>query len=362
MVYFALYGPVTFTCLFLLSFFVVVKMTGVMSRDNKLLMYTEYGLMMLASVSVAWDIAQRPISTAGDTATYWQYYEGLLAHIPSPVGTFEPGFTLLARILSAVDLPVTALFFLAPVMLILAYHQLAVSIFGRFSAITVVSVICLIAFPFFLSLSANVIRQGIATALILWAVSSIVAHQQKRSYVIAILSVLCHRSSVIILPFIVFGQRIAKLSLTTIVIAWFGVTLASYAGVFQKLSQYLFGLLASRGLSVDYSAVSVIDYVTGFRWDFWVFSSVSIVFLVLYELLGGKRDSDSIIFKIGCYFSIIHIALFSVAYNDRFGIYAWILYPLESLFLMRMCTNRVLGYLADYENSDGPRGEKWKPL
>lgn len=344
--YFSLYGNWTFACAFVLAMFAALKSAFNTADRKDFFIVAEFVCVLAMACAAGWEISQRSLDTIGDTETYTIYYNGLLLGIPSPLGTFEPAFTLLARILAAGKSPIAWLFFVAPLLLIFAYHHLSTILFGRRNSLALWSVLLLISFPFFLSLTANVIRQGIAMAFILWTISSIIEGRRKMSFAWALGSVVFHRSSLLILPFVALGQRIADVSFRIILTVWGGVTLASYFQIFQKLSGLLFGFLASHGLSVDYSSVSAAQYLTGFRLDFWVFSSLPLVFLAILILWRDDNRGAQILFKVACYFSILHIALFSIAYNDRFGIYAWILYPIQGIYLLNAGVDKTQSVLS----------------
>ncbi|MNV78104.1 hypothetical protein D3C71_1715750 [compost metagenome] len=130
----------------------------------------------------------------------------------------------------------------------------------------------------------------------------------------------------------------------SVVIFWLLVSMASYFKVFSLLVSMLFELLSGYGLSINYTDVDNIDYLTGFRWDFWAFSSFSIVLLIVLKLLERGRTNETYIFYICAFLSCLHIAMFDVAYNDRFGIYAWIFYPLEIGYIIRLaCASLAAG-------------------
>lgn len=218
-------------------------------------------------------------------------------------------------------------------MLIIAYYQLSVLLFGRHGSHALWSLIAIIIFPFFLSLTANVIRQGIATAFIIFAIKFIIEQERKLTLSATLFSILFHRSSLLIIPFVLVGQSIAKVPVKFIVTVWVGVSIASWLEVFQKVFKWFFKVLSSYGFALDYGS-SAIEYTIGFRYDFWIFSSLSVFFLCIHKHLEDTSKAGKIFFRIPCYFSIIHIALFSIAYNDRFGIYAWILYPIQVIYII----------------------------
>ncbi|MBS3186415.1 EpsG family protein [Pseudomonas sp. PCH44] len=253
----------------------------------------------------------------------------------NPFSTFEPGFIWLTMALAWVGLDARALFFLVPVVVGGAYHRLASSVFGSRSSMTVFVFALILIYPFFLSLTANVIRQGLGMALVFYAAAKMVEGRSRKAQVWALAALLFHRSTVILLPWLLFRRSCQRIPLWLIILIWLGVSLCSYFSMFKLLAMLVFDQLAALGLSVNYGDASHIDYVTGFRWSFWLFSSLSIILLFLLRLVGFSKEPAAVVFKLSCYFGIVHILTFDLAYNDRFGLYAWMLYPIQLLYLCR---------------------------
>lgn len=335
MKYITLYDDFFYVLLVSLFVFACIKYLVRKAPSLNLLLFFELILVSLAMISAAWGISGRPSDIEGDTAVYLDFFETMKAGGDNPFSTFEPGFVLLTRLVAMSGLDSRVLFFLVPVLLGLSYHRLASSIFGARSALTVLAFAGLLVYPFFFSLTANVIRQGVAMALVFYTMLKLLDGHPGRARLAAVSGLFFHRSSIILLPWAFLRKTCERIPLWLIILIWMVVSAASYLSVFKTLTILVFEQLSMIGLSVNYSDTENIDYETGFRWSFWLFSSFSIVLLCALRALGYYWDRVGLIFKMSCYFGIVHIITFDLAYNDRFGLYVWMLYPIQLLYLSR---------------------------
>ncbi|MCY1398310.1 EpsG family protein [compost metagenome] len=344
MTYISLYDDLIYLVSLALIMFSVAKhflrtasfMPGLVVLENTLVA----GVALLA----AWYIGFRPEDTPGDTEIYLNVYKTLVGGGETLSVPFETGFITLIQLLGVGGADHYYFFMVIPFLLLVSYHKLAASIFGSRSSLPLLCVAIIVYYPFFLSLTANVIRQGLAVSFILLALSLVLTEHKKIAGVISISAVLFHRSAVIALPFFMLVSRIVRFSFSQLVAIWLFVSVASYFKVFAAVVSLVFSLLASQGISFDYSSVDSVEYQSGFRFDFWLFSSLSIALFFVLHVLGRKADRVAPVFYISCYFAIVHIAMFDIAFNDRFGVYAWVLFPLQILYLIRC----VLGQGMDF--------------
>jgi len=335
MLYLALYDNFFFVVLVLLLVFASIKYKLRGLHDFRLVVYFEMLAIFFVTALASWFISVRPPEVEGDTSVYLDFFQTIIDGTGEPFAIFEPGFAIITLFLSSVGLDLRVLFFFVPMVLSLSYHRLAIQVLGARSSLTILVFVCILIYPFFLSLTANVIRQGLAMAFVLFAISSLLRGGKWQPRMVAITSFLFHKSTVILLPWVFFRRLCANVPVSLIVMVWFCASIASYLGVFKVLAIGLFDQLASLGLSINYGDTSSIDYVTGFRLSFWLFSSCSILFLVMLRVLGFKNDKMVVLFKMSAYFGIVHIFTFDMAYNDRFGLYVWMLYPLQIPYLVR---------------------------
>ncbi|MFJ4443759.1 EpsG family protein [Pseudomonas sp. NPDC089422] len=341
MIYLALYSDYFFMMLMSLLVFACAKFMLRKTHSFSVVLLVEFALVAAVVLVAAWGISERPGNIEGDTAVYLNFFDTIRAGGDNPFATFEPGFIWLTSAFAWLGLDARALFFLVPVVVAAGYHHLASRVFGPRSSMTVLVFALILVYPFFLSLTANVIRQGLGMALVFYAVAKLVEERPLRAQLGGVTALLFHRSTVILLPWLFFRRTCQRIPLWLILLIWVGVSLSSYFSMFKILATLVFDRLAAFGLSVNYSDTSYIDYMTGFRWSFWLFSSISIALLCLLRLLGFYYERAAVVFKLSCYFGIVHILTFDLAYNDRFGLYAWMLYPIQVLYLSRCMLIRL---------------------
>ncbi|MFK0312811.1 EpsG family protein [Pseudomonas sp. NPDC090233] len=341
MIYLTLYSDYFYMLLTSLLVFACVKFMLRRAHPFGMVLLVERVFVAAVVFVAAWCISDRPGRIEGDTAVYLSFFDTINAGQENPFPTFEPGFIWLTTALARTGFDAQALFFIVPVLVAGAYHHLATRVFGRRSALTVLVFAALLVYPFFLSLTANVIRQGLAMALVFYTMAKLMEGRHVRAKTSAVAALFFHRSTVILLPWVFFKRAGQRLSLWVILAIWGLASLASYLSMFKLLATMVFDQLAALGLSVNYGDTTHLDYLTGFRWSFWLFSSVSIVLLCLLRIVGFHHGRAALLFKMSCYFGIVHILTFDLAYNDRFGLYAWMLYPIQLLYLSRCILIRL---------------------
>lgn len=346
MIYFTFINAVIFGLVALLVILVALKCILRPHSGSAIFKGAELILVSILIFTISWQVSGRSPDYIGDTYLYIDFYDTISTGNDNPYSTFEPGFLWLAYFTNCFGFGVEALFFVVPLLLAWAYYILAKTMFEKDSIYPVVVLLFLLFYPFYYSLSANVIRQGIGTSIMMLSLTFLNNGGLKLAKIFAILTALFHRSSIIYLPIVFFNRIANRLRVRTIIIIWAFVSILSYVGLFRSGTALIFSYLSSIGLSVDYGNPEYIEYQVGFRLSFWLFSSMSVVLLVAHNFLEGSRPRFEILFKTGCYFSIIHITAFDMAYNDRFGLYAWILYPLQFLYLFQRAMLQLIGMLS----------------
>ena len=301
--------------------------------------------VFFAIAVVSYDVSNRPVDMEGDTAVYISFFKDLNAGLENPFQTFEPGFIAVVRLFGYLSLDYQSFFYLITFFFLWSYYFLIKAIFGAQSRWPLFVFGAVLLYPFFFSLTANVIRQGFAMCFINLSIYCSAKGYRNRGVIYTLLAALFHKSSIVYFPVMLLRRLILKVGVSGLVVLWLSVSLASYLKFFVLLVSILLNFAFSYGLAVNYSDLGDIDYITGFRLDFWIFSSLSIVLLVVLKLLGGELDKrETYIFYVCALLSCLHIAMFDVAYNDRFGIFSWIYYPIELAYVIRaICNNFANG-------------------
>lgn len=189
-------------------------------------------------------------------------------------------------------------------------------------------VFCLAAFSFF-TYGTNGIRSGIATSLVLLAISFIQGNVFEKiiCFIIAFIAVNFHRSTalpvlcMLIAAFIKPGKLVFYFWLLSIVLSLVaGGPIASFfasLGFDDRLDQYINAEIVEGRFSR-----------TGFRWDFLLYSSMPI--LLGYYLLFKKKVTDKYYdLLLGTYIlsNAFWIMVIRAEYSNRFAYLSWFLYP-----------------------------------
>jgi hypothetical protein len=335
-----LYGVALYVVSIFLFLFAAVRPLVRDRRTVDVNRAVEIFVVFLAIAIVSYDISNRPFNMEGDTEVYINFFNDLNSGLENPFQTFEPGFIGVVRLFGYFSLDYQSFFYLITFIFLWSYYLLIKAIFGRQSAWPLFVLGAVLFYPFFFSLTANIIRQGFALCFINLSLYFSVRGGWWRGVIFTLIATLFHKSSIVYFPFLLFRRLVLKVGVYGVVALWFVVSLASYFKLFGLLVVVLFDFLSGYGLVINYSDVDNVDYVTGFRWDFWAFSSLAVILLVILKLLGGELNKrETYVFYVCAFLSCLHIAMFDVAYNDRFGIYSWIFYPLELAYVMRAISN-----------------------
>ncbi|CAI8818558.1 MULTISPECIES: EpsG family protein [Pseudomonas] len=331
-----LYGAAFYVTSAILFFIAAVRALIRDSRTADVNRAMEIFVVLFAIAVVSYDISNRPYDMEGDTAVYINFFRDLTSGLDNPFQTFEPGFIAVVQLFGYFSLDYHSFFYLITFAFLWSYYILIRAVFGRQSSWPLFVFGAVLFYPFFFSLTANVIRQGLALCFINFALYFCVRGRSGRGVVLSLFAALFHKSSIVYFPFFLFRRWVLGVGVYGLVTLWLVVSLASYFKLFGMLVAVLFDFLSGYGLVINYSEVGNIDYQTGFRLDFWAFSSLSLFFLVTLKLLGEELHKRELyLFYVCAFLSCLHIAMFDVAYNDRFGIYSWIFYPLELAYVIR---------------------------
>lgn len=188
---------------------------------------------------------------------------------------------------------------------------------------------------FFLSLSINIIRQGVSLACLLLAYSYFINKESKLKLILSILASLAFHSSSII-PLLIFALIV--FSRNTIIKDKFYYLVFI---LFIVLSYLDFGLLDIAPTLMDflgsdnrrgaYLSGDDSDYSIGFRLDFIVFNTLFLLISIYAKSIIIDKDFKDIYSTIFRYYiaaSCLFFMSFQLPYSDRWGLFSWIVIPL----------------------------------
>ena len=258
-------------------------------------------------------VGLRDSSVGSDSVNYRSSFESSVG------GGFESGFNLIIIFLkyfsdsyhfffAIIAILTGLLFFLAGKTLFTSRYVLLFTIF-------------LITFPFFYSITSNVVRQGLAIGIILFSYSITSQIKTKINYKLLILILFTGYihlpTAAIMLPLVV------NFKMKKIIFIWISLMMLSL------LSNYYAPLLSSliSGRFIAYLTNGAFtQYVTGFRWQFVMFSAMPFLLLLLTKH-NDMSESYRKIYE--GYFLIngISLLLNFLPYFDRFLLPSWMMMP-----------------------------------
>lgn len=188
-------------------------------------------------------------------------------------------------------------------------------------------------YPFFISYFASGLRQAIAMAIVFWGVIGYAKNKKLfRIILIVLLGSLFHLSVLVVFPAILalhYAER--WLTISKVMGIWVIVCLVSMLGLNEQLLGFLSGFFDDSSRYQYYLDSDKIDevqqalnYRTGFRLDFTLFSILPILYVLYFERRSGI---DLWLIK---YYLIVNCAwqlLTFTASNDRFAALSWFYIP-----------------------------------
>lgn len=202
-----------------------------------------------------------------------------------------------------------------------------------------------ILYPYFLFYVVNGKRQGLGLVFMLLAISFLMKNENKKAFFLLIVSGLFHSGMFLVLPmvgiFIFFkGKRL--LTITSIILM--GSVLISILGINEIISGPLGDLLVSEARYIAYltDEFDVINYRTGFRLDFTLFSLFPLFLYVFLRKKIRKNEKKEAQYWLSLYMllnSIYHIFSF-VPFNDRFAIFSWFILPIVSYIIVHSVSKK----------------------
>lgn len=186
------------------------------------------------------------------------------------------------------------------------------------------------SYPFF-AYGTNTIRNGLACAIILMAMSIFLMNNKQYSWIAFLLCFAAfgiHRS--VVIPIFAFGMSffiIRRIRFGLII--WISSVLLSLAvGDYLMIFFTIFDDSRVEAYFNGTSNVSLFSH-TGFRWDFLLYSAVPV--FVAWYAAEYKRVNDKIFNILGNTYILansVWIICIRASYSDRFAYLSWFLYPL----------------------------------
>ena len=197
------------------------------------------------------------------------------------------------------------------------------------------------SFFFCLSLSINVIRQGVSLAFLLLAYSFFINSERKWNIIVLLLflSSACHMTSII--PLLLFTSILLlhKIDIKYYYILYLlGITLAYLGYGLNNIAPFLSDLLAGDKRASYLSGGEIDYYVVGFKSQFAIFNTV---FLIIFSIIHKKYANEEYknLLKYYIVSSSLFFMAFQLPFSDRWGLFSWIVIPFLFSPIYKMSDN-----------------------
>lgn len=286
-------------------------------------------LVFLPLVSLIFLVGLRGYNVGTDTGNY---YNGLWLGEPELNFNSEFLFDLLAIILRSFDSSYTFFLLLISFLFYAFLYGALKKYTKQFEANLFFALFACISLFFFLSMSINVIRQGVSLSILLFSYTLWVERKSNLWVLFFVfLALAFHLTSIIpILIFIVsiFFSRYKYFNF--LVLIYFFMILISYLNYgFLNISPLFLDFLGE-DKRAGYFTDDDYGYQVGFKLQFVIFNTF---FLLLSLYVKNKLKGDFLEKKytqLVCYYilsSIILFMAFQLPFSDRWGLFSWIVIP-----------------------------------
>ncbi|TCB80444.1 EpsG family protein [Acinetobacter sp. ANC 4173] len=242
-------------------------------------------------------------------------------------------FGLIASVLRFFDLNFSCFLLLISFLFYIFTYKSLKNYSDIYESNVLISFFACMSFFFYLSMSINVIRQGVSLSILLFAYSLWVS--KKNNIIILffiLLSLAFHLTSII--PILIFISSVAinkYRTLNLLILIYFISVILSYFNYgFLNFSSLFLDFLGDDRHAGYFSEDST-EYIIGFKPQFVIFNT----FFLLVALHIKNKLSDSHLLSqyniLVCYYIVASITMFmafQLPFSDRWGLFSWCVIPL----------------------------------
>lgn len=311
---------------------------------SKIRITSIFGFFVVLTLIVYIALAALREETVGtDTQNYIRHFYDLRDNFISS-RSLEPGFELVNFFLSAQPSHEIYLLFWTAAICLLVFNGRFSGRGGHFS----IFVLIWLSYPFFYSITLNVVRQGVAYGILF---SFLLVRQRGWLYSLffILLAASMHYGALFFGVLIIVARQ---LEFKAAIFFWLiGLVL----GV-TSIANFLYNILAFLPFDFEYYSSYFSDsseYRSGFKIDFFLYSMIG-VFLSLYFCYIKKNYVDDKLIgdmtlkslaKVFFVFNGFALVFIQLPYADRYMSWSWYLYPLFGYFYLIRYGVRVLPFL-----------------
>jgi hypothetical protein len=301
-----------------------MKTFGTTKGSVSLLAYLSLGFIFTLIVGM------RGEQVGSDTATYLQFFEAVRegGDLGPEFSRLEVGFVYLTKVISVFT--ASPQYYLSIIF--------AIQFFGitsgflkkspQFKPYLFVALIWL-SFPFFYSITLNVLRQGLAFVFVIYAIDLKLRGKRYLPYALLLAGVAVHYAvALYFFAFVVLELSFGTLQLIRI---WSITVLASSVGLVDRVVIPLLKMLVGDSIYFStYIDLSINeDYVTGFKLHFLLMSVLPVAYYLALRRRSSEQAAEiSLVFRVYLVVNMIYWIVISLPFNDRIAVASWLLFPL----------------------------------
>lgn len=190
---------------------------------------------------------------------------------------------------------------------------------------------------FFSSITINVMRQGLAIALVFYGFSVYITQKTGIRWIKIILAFyfgyLFHSTTLIPIAIMIASMIAVNIKLVYYYLLYAISIIASAAGVgIQMLGENLADLAGNRRAQYADGSNAEIDYEVGFKLKFVIFNTIFLfIFHYLIKLMSKDEKSVALYYRYMLIYyilsSVVFYMFFHVQFSDRVGLFAWYMIP-----------------------------------
>lgn len=286
-------------------------------------------LIFLPLVSLIFLVGLREYNVGTDTGNY---YNKLWLGNSEINFSSEFMFDLLAIILRNFDLSYTFFLFLVSFLFYVFLYGALKKYTKQFKSNLFFAFFACLSLFFFLSMSINIIRQGISLSLLLFSYTLWVERKSKLFiFIFIFLALAFHLTSVVPILIFIISIFFSKYKfLNFLVFIYFLMILISYLNYgFLNISPLFLDFLGE-DKRAGYFADNNSGYQVGFKPQFVIFNTFFLIFsLYIKNRLKNnfleKEYTQLVIYYI--FSSIMLFMAFQLPFSDRWGLFSWIIIP-----------------------------------
>lgn len=307
-------------------------------KDNNIFRnrYTTKMLEVLLLFILTLTIGLRSLSSFPDNLSYKYFFEDSLYTsftnflISSPM---EVGFSVLTWLIGRVTESYTVFFVIIFLLFIGLFLSFLKNLFGHDKLIILA---IFTSTPFFISFSANIIRNGLAVSLLLLA--TYYSFNKKNNLLTVFLLIIAPLFHTAVIPFAIFLvlERFITLKLNHLLWFWI-LTIALFI---LKIPSLFLPLLNNFDSIETYASTDAFELYGGgaYRLDFLIFNTLIVIFTLVIFRFYGNREKDFILIKYIklMLFSAIVFNMFGfIAFSDRLAVYVWLFFLITVLLIIQ---------------------------